>query len=199
MDDRLVSGTALPAPLPPWTHLTRLALEFTSDPGVETEVERTAQQPVIGLAPSHCHLFTSLSSELLPPKTEARRYFIWARTLQYPVEVTPVTSQQTGLLNCGGDFWPFWAQSPDLALVPISDLPLLMRDLRSVGPQEVHFPYALKLPHSCEKALVKRERVKLSWASWGLLPILSGALPPRKHTIPTPNLPRAPRLLQAAS
>lgn len=27
----------LPAPLPPWTHLTQLALEFTSDPGVGTE------------------------------------------------------------------------------------------------------------------------------------------------------------------
>lgn len=110
-----------------------------------------------------------------------------------------MTSQQTGFLNRGGDFWLFWAQGPGLALVPISDLPLLMRDLRSVGPQEVRFPYVLKLPHSCEKALVKRERVKLSRGTWGVLPILSGVLPPRKHTIPTPSLPRAPRLLQAAS
>lgn len=157
----------LPAPLPPWTHLTQLALEFTSDPGMGTEMERTTQQPITRLAPSHCHLLTSLPSELPTSNTKARSYLLWARTLQCPVDVTPMTSPQTGFLSCGGDFWLFWAQGPGLALVPISDLPLLMRDLRSVGPQEVHFPYALELPHSCEKASVKRERIKLPWASWG--------------------------------
>lgn len=77
--------------------LAQLALEFTSDPGMGTEMERTTQpmcyQTISESLPS---VYQSLIRAPYPQIPRPGVCLIWARTFRYPVDVTSVTSQQTG-------------------------------------------------------------------------------------------------------
>lgn len=118
--------------------------------------------PITRLAPSHHHLFTSPSSELPTPKYQGQQ-------LSHLGQDTPVSSRcdpsdiianripstvgETS--GCAGLRARAW-------LLSLSLISCCCRGTQGLGPQEIHFPYARKFPHSCEKALVKRERAKLS-------------------------------------
>lgn len=139
--DSLVSGTPHFLPLCPLgPHLAQLALEFTSDPGVGTDMERTAQ-PTCHQGVTAVCLPISLQSSL-PSNNKAMSCLIWAGTLQYPVDVTvtTVTSQQTGFLQPWRKLVAVLGSGPRAGSCPHLRSPSADEGLKACGPTGSSLP-----------------------------------------------------------